>query len=121
MIKKVLIIDDDRDILEILTFLLSEEGYEVIASTTGEEVENLTEIKPDLILLDLRLAGTSTSGQEICCKLKADPNTENFPVILISAEPDIKAIALNCGADDFIQKPFDIFDFSAKVKSFLYK
>ncbi|MGV8878656.1 MAG: response regulator [Sphingobacteriaceae bacterium] len=120
MAKKVLIIDDDKDLLEVLSFLISEDGYQVIASTTGEEVENLNENRPDLILLDLRLAGTSTSGAEICVKLKANQTTKDVPVILISAETDIKAVASNCGADDYIKKPFDIYEVSEKVKSFLY-
>ena len=119
MAKKILIIDDDPDILEIISFVLSEEGYTVLTSTTGEETYRLSEIKPDLILLDMRLSGTNTSGTEICTRLKAEHTTKELPVILVSAEVDIKDLALNCGADDYIPKPFDIHEFAQKIKIFL--
>ncbi len=118
MQKKILIVDDDEDLLEIISFLLEEEGYGVTASATGEETKDLSGINPDLILLDLRLAGTFTSGEEICARPKADPATKELPVILISAEPDIKSVAQDCGADGYIQKPFDIFNLSEKIRSF---
>jgi two-component system response regulator VicR len=121
MKKKILIIDDDKDILEIIEFILVDEGYDVITSLDGEEVKRVNEINPDLILLDLRLSGTDTNGAEICTKLKAEHKTSGFPVILVSAEIDIKDVAHHCGANDYIKKPFDTFELSDKVKAFLRK
>jgi DNA-binding response OmpR family regulator len=114
--KKVLVIDDDPHILELLSMLLSFEGYTVQTSLTGEEAEHLEGNRPDLILLDLRLNGKS--GKDICLKLKSEEKTKDIPVILISAEVNIGAIAQECGANSSIPKPFDIANFSKVVASY---
>jgi two-component system response regulator VicR len=114
--KKILIIEDDADIRDIISFILEEEGYEVVASATGEETKDLMQIRPDLILLDLRLEGTRTSGSEICLMLKTKNATKNLPVILVSAEADIQQVAKECGANDYLPKPFDLEELSDKIK-----
>jgi DNA-binding response OmpR family regulator len=119
MAKRLLIIDDDPDILEILSLIFKAEGYEVILSSDGEETEHIDSILPDLILLDLRLGNPNKSGATICTMLKSKPDTREVPVILVSAEKDIKMIAKCCGANAFISKPFDLKQISGKVREFL--
>ena len=117
---KILIIDDDPDILELLTYILAAEGYQVVSSTNGKETDSLHEILPDLVLLDLRMNGAAQAGAKICLKLKTQVNTKSLPVILVSAEPDIESIAKYCYADDYISKPFNIHDFLSKIRTNLY-
>lgn len=119
MAKKILIIDDDPDILEILCLIFEGQGYEVILSLTGDETDNLDTLKPDLILLDIRLNNPLKNGITICMWLKSQPLTHTLPVILVSAEKDIGLIAINCGANDFISKPFDVKQLEGKVRHYL--
>jgi two-component system response regulator VicR len=105
MAKRILIIDDDPDILEVLDVILGEEGYDVKLSKTGEEVEYLQIICPDLVLLDIRISGSPKSGAELCSKIKSDPATKGIPVILVSSEQDIAKIGEKCGANGYIRKP----------------
>ena len=86
MSKRILVIEDDYDILCILTDLLNEEGYEVAGLTyTGSITESVRTNQPDLVILDFLLAGVN--GGEHCLELKAHPEFSNLPVILMSAEP----------------------------------
>jgi two-component system phosphate regulon response regulator PhoB len=105
--KRVLVVEDDRDILELITHNLEREGYEVTGATTGEDgVDAARSGKPDLVLLDLMLPGMD--GLEVCRKLKADPDTSHLPVIMVTAkgeEADI-VTGLELGADDYVTKPF---------------
>ncbi len=119
MAKRILVIEDDPDILEILSLILSDEGYQVIPSINGAEAENLGEDLPDLVLLDLRLSGSMKTGAEICAQLKAQIHTRKVPVILVSAETNVMEVAISCGADAFIKKPFNIDDLSDQVKTYL--
>jgi two-component system response regulator VicR len=106
MSKKILVIDDDEDILNIIEIVLKDEGYQVIISRVGNFVNEIFEIQPDLILLDNRLAGTS--GHDLCKTLKSEQLTSNIPVVMISAANGLKQIAIDCGADNYIEKRFDI-------------
>jgi DNA-binding response OmpR family regulator len=119
--KKVLIIDDDPDILEITSMILSTEGYDVESSLNGKPAMDLINEQqfPDLLLLDVRLVGEEKNGNEICNALKANDKTKNIPVVLISAEQDLVNIAYQCGADGYIKKPFDINFMVEKVKEFI--
>lgn len=103
--KKVYIADDDPDILEVLTIILEDKGFRVTTSPDGKSLNKLTEV-PDLVLLDVRMSGSD--GSEICRELKSREGTKNIPVVLISANRNLTEIAKDCGADDFISKPFDI-------------
>jgi len=114
--KKLLIIEDDSDILNILDCIFCEEGYKVVLSETGAESVDLSEMKPDLILLDLRLSGRGREGATICLHLKSQPATCHIPIILLSAERDIKQLCTVCGADNYLSKPFDIYQLSRMVK-----
>lgn len=119
MKKRVLVIDDDEDILAIFNIISEEEGYEFVLFdrelTTGE----IQVIHPDLILLDVRLRGSSRTGDQICKGIKSIDALKNLPVLLVSAEMNIEILAKNSGADGYIGKPFDIDDMINKVNEFL--
>lgn len=103
--KKVLIIDDDKDALEVMTYVLEDKDYNVITSYTVD-IKDIEKIKPDLILLDNWLG--KALGSELCKKLKANPSSKHIPVILISTVSDLSQIAKECNADAYVEKPFDI-------------
>lgn len=113
--KKVLIIDDDPDILEVLQLTLQMEGFETKTNPHGEELfKEVKTFKPDIILLDILLSGSD--GRMLCKKLKEDISTKKIPVILISAYPNAGSTIREAGANDFIPKPFDIDDLVTKVE-----
>jgi len=119
--KKLLIIEDDADILNILNLIFCEEGYIVVLSANGSESEQLSVIEPDLILLDIRLSAREREGADICSRLKSQPATNHIPIILLSAELDIKQVCLACGADNYLGKPFDIEQLSGMVREMVLK
>jgi DNA-binding response OmpR family regulator len=104
--KRVLIVDDDSAILEAMQMMLEMEGYEVMITLNGEELDKYFNKKPDLILLDIWMSGID--GRDICKNLKATPATRNIPVIMISASREVEQSAKESGADDFIAKPFQM-------------
>ena len=106
MKKRILIIDDNQDILELTEFLLNEKGFQVIASSTPHILFELSQINPDLILLDEHLDGIK--GHEHCIMLKSAETTKHIPIIILSGAFGIEKIAEDCLADGFIKKPFDI-------------
>jgi DNA-binding response OmpR family regulator len=104
--KKLLIVDDEYDIVEPLSLLLSSEGYVVSSVTKGEQTyEKVRTFQPDLILLDILMSGSD--GRTICKNLKKTSSTKKIPVIMMSAHPSAKKDSAGCGADAFIAKPFD--------------
>lgn len=104
--KKVYVADDDPAILEIVSLILKDHGYDVETSPDGNSIETITDNYPDLFLLDIRMSGKS--GKDICVNLKSNANTQKIPVVLISANHDLVKIAKECGADAYLSKPFDI-------------
>lgn len=104
--KRVYVADDDPAILEIITMILEDEGFEVETSSDGKSLQEGLKVIPDLVLLDIRMSGSD--GGEICRSLKSKPDTKDIPVVLVSANKDITTIARNCSANDFLPKPFDI-------------
>lgn len=112
---KILVVDDDIDILEIVTLLLVEQGYEVKALDHGETIfEDILDFKPGLILMDVMLGGMD--GRAICKDLETNPSTSEVPVILISGTHDLVAsIHQPGGPDDFLAKPFDLNQLYAKI------
>jgi len=116
--KRILVIDDDEDILEIFNLIFTDEGYNVVSSNTSETVRHIHEIAPDLVILDIRIIGSPKNGGEICTEIKEDIKHAHIPILLISGEADIKSIAADCGADGFISKPFDIPDLLIQIKKF---
>jgi len=119
MPKRILFIEDDPDIYEILNIVFDEEGYEVIGFRSPLSRGEIALIHPDLILLDVRIVGSDKTGAEICAELKADPGFSSIPVLLLSAERDLERIASNAGADGMINKPFGLTELVAGVKKFL--
>lgn len=104
--KKIFIADDDEAIVDATTMMLEAMGYEVAHTLKGSEVPNALKDKPDLLLLDIWMSGVD--GRDICRQLKADPETCNIPVLMVSASRQIMQSALDCGADDFLAKPFEM-------------
>ena len=103
--KKVLIVDDDPDIAEVVSALLSRNGFEVSTYDTGyRAVEVIKERNPDLVLLDINLPGKQ--GTDICRELKQISNIP--PILLFSAHANERNILAECKADGFVSKPFDI-------------
>ncbi len=118
--KKILIVDDEADILEILKFVLESQGYECITASDGEEGLNLArEVKPDLIILDVMMP--KINGYKISRLLKYDNKYKNIPILMITArsQEEDKIIGEETGADEYITKPFNVDFVVEKVKSYL--
>lgn len=117
---KVLVVDDDIDILDAITLILGEEGYEVESTADGKETYvKASYFKPDVIVLDMLLSGVD--GRDICKILKGDTATRNIPVVMTSAHPSAKTNAITCGANGFLSKPFDVDDLLKNIKEHLDK
>src|SRR6187402_1340613 len=117
MAKKVLVIEDDKDIRDTIVYVLEEQGYEVTSSEDAKILKSLDRIKPDLILLDNWLTEwkSDANGQQISKQLKSNPATSHIPVIIISAVSNIQEIAEAGLADAYLRKPFDVADLTAIV------
>jgi DNA-binding response OmpR family regulator len=101
---KVLVVDDDPDILEAISLILDLSGYEYRAVSDGTRVyKKAKEFCPDVVLLDVSLSGVD--GRDVASHLKKSPATKNIPVIMVSAHPSAKNTIRDYGADDFIAKP----------------
>lgn len=112
--KKILVVDDERDILEFLQIILEEEGFDVTTTDKGEYLEKLHNGGlPQLILLDVLLSGKD--GRDIVRYLKSQEETRHIPVIMLSAHPSAADTARLAGADEFIAKPFDIDELLAVI------
>jgi DNA-binding response OmpR family regulator len=118
--QRIIAIEDEPDILEIVRYNLEKEGYEFLGETDGEEGLNLVRRElPDLVLLDVMLPGID--GLEICRRLKYEAATREIPVIMVTAkseESDI-VLGLEVGADDYLSKPFGPRELVARVRAVL--
>lgn len=101
-----MIADDDPGILDAVGILLEFEGYQVQSTLNGSVLLTMEDELPDLVLLDIWMSGAD--GRDICKQLKQKNATRKIPVVLISASKDIERSALEAGADDFLEKPFEI-------------
>lgn len=118
MKKNVLIVDDDKSILDSLSLVLRESGYNVQAIIKGEQALKTVNLNhPDLILLDVLMSGKD--GREICKSIKADEKTKDIPVIMISAHPTAFKNLEKIGADDFLSKPFELDDLLKKIEKYI--
>jgi two-component system phosphate regulon response regulator PhoB len=119
---KILVVDDEADIRELVRLNLTREGYDVLDCESGEQALNLSRSKgPDLVVLDLMLPGID--GLEVCKQLKADPKTAPIPIVILTAkgeEADVVA-GLEVGADDYVAKPFSGKVLVARVRRLLRK
>jgi len=115
---KILLVDDNADNLDLLSKILSKNGYEVGATTSGLfAIQSIVQEKPDLILLDIRMPGIN--GYEICRRIRKDPSCLEIPIIFISAlsETTDKIRAFEVGGVDYITKPFQTEEVLARVKT----
>ncbi|NNC84185.1 MAG: response regulator [Flavobacteriales bacterium] len=105
--KRILIIDDNQDILTMLEKMLGLKGYDVITHTHGEEVIDLLKTEsPRALIMDMLLSGMD--GRDLCRKIKQDESVRHVPVILFTAHPNAAQSCLDSGADHFLEKPFDM-------------
>lgn len=123
MAKKILVIEDDKDIRDTLVYILEEQGYEVVSSEEAKILKSLDTIKPDLILLDNWLTEwkSDANGQQISKQLKSNPATSHIPIVIISAVSNIQEIAEAGMADDYLRKPFNLTDVIEIVKKYADK
>ncbi len=117
---QVLIVEDEKDITDLLRFVLLQEGHDVVCAANAEDAfRQIARQVPELMLLDLMLP--DAPGTEICRKLKAEPRTRNVPVIIVSAraaEVD-RVVGFELGADDFVTKPFSVRELMLRVRAVL--
>jgi two-component system phosphate regulon response regulator PhoB len=116
----ILVVDDEQDLLELVTYNLAREGYKTVCATSGERAITLAKSKPpDLVVLDLMLPGLD--GLEVCRRLKNGPTTQDIPVVMLTAkgeESDVVA-GLELGADDYVTKPFSPKVLVARIRAAL--
>jgi DNA-binding response OmpR family regulator len=113
---KILIVDDDPDISNMLQLMLEFKGYTVTLLNEGKNIiDTLASGSYRLIILDILLTGPN--GDELCRQIKKDDRFSSIPVLMFSAMPDGKQIAMGAGADDFIEKPFEMEHILEKVRS----
>lgn len=105
MAQRILVIDDEESILEVVRIVLEGEGYIIQTSMNSSILQQLPSL-PDLILLDFLLAGED--GREICRRIKSDSRLQHIPVVMLSAHSDASKVADHSGADAFLEKPFDV-------------
>jgi two-component system response regulator VicR len=117
MTKKIVVVDDQVDMLRLIKPILSRNGYEVETDQTGAILDNLSIRLPDLIILDINLQ--VNDGAEICRRLKADSRTKDIPIILISAVMDLAKISKLCGAEAYLAKPFTGPQLIGKIQTIL--
>ena len=121
MAKKILVIEDDKDIRDTIVYVLEEEKYEVISSEDSKILKSIDMIKPDMLLLDNWLTEwkSDANGQQLSKELKSNPATSHIPIIIISAVSNIQEIAEAGLADGYLKKPFDITELTAIVEKHL--
>jgi phosphate regulon transcriptional regulator PhoB len=120
MPKKILVVDDEKDIVDLITYNLEKEGFSTIKAYNGESALELVKAKkPDMVILDLMLPGIR--GLEVCKFIRKNPETETLPIIMLTAKGDQvdKILGLEMGADDYITKPFNVGELIARVRAVL--
>ncbi len=120
MAQRVLIVEDEPDIRELLVFHLEREGYHVTKSKSGAEAVRLAHASPpDLVLLDLMLP--EMDGLEVCRRLRGDPVTQAIPIVMLTARGDEvdRVLGLEMGADDYVVKPFSPRELIARIRAVL--
>ncbi len=120
MAPSILIVDDEKDIVDLVAYNLEREGYEVLKAYDGEKALQLARSKtPDLIVLDLMLPGIQ--GLEVCKRIRQNPETAAIPIIMLTAKGEEidKVVGLEAGADDYITKPFSVKELLARIKAVL--
>lgn len=114
-LEKILVVDDDKNICELLKLYLDKEGYKVILAYDGEEaVAKFNSLKPDFVLLDIMLP--IMDGWQVCLEIR---KTSNVPIIMLTAKGEVfdRVLGLELGADDYVTKPFDTKEIIARIKA----
>src|SRR5437867_2773809 len=117
---RVLLVEDEPDVAELIDYNLAREGYEVLQVANGADaLRQAREARPDLVLLDLMIP--QLNGWEVCRRLKQDPATRAIPVIMVTAraEEGDKVLGFEMGADDYVTKPFAIRELIARARAVL--
>jgi len=120
MAKKILVADDQADVLQLIAVRLKSSGFDVVTASDGQEVLlKVKEERPDLVVLDLMMP--KLDGYKACRLLKFDSRYKKIPVLILSArsQPEDIKLAQKCGADDYMVKPFDPPAFLGKIKELL--
>lgn len=118
--QKILVIEDERDLVEVLTYNLSKEGYEVISAYDGKEGLQRAQLnQPDLIVLDLMLP--VMDGLEVCRQIRSDSRTQSIRVLMLTARSEDvdEIVGFNMGADDYVTKPFKVKPLVHRIKALL--
>jgi two-component system, OmpR family, phosphate regulon response regulator PhoB len=118
--QQILIVEDEKDLLDLVQFNLRQAGFETVTAPDGERaLELLRQRLPDLVLLDLMLPGVP--GTEVCRQLKSSPRTKHVPVIMVTArgEEVDRVVGFELGADDFVTKPFSLRELVLRVRAVL--
>lgn len=118
--ENILIVEDEKDIQELVRYNLSKEGYRVTCADSGEEaLKKVQSLHPDLVVLDLMLPGVD--GLEVCRQMKKQAATEHIPIIMLTAKGDESDIVagLEMGADDYVTKPFNLKVFITRIRAVL--
>src|SRR3989454_3646412 len=120
MDSKILIVEDEQSVVDMLRKGLEPEGFQVIAAYNGQDgLRAVTEARPDLLILDLTLPGLD--GFEICRRIRQQPETARLPILVLSGRTEEvdKVVMLELGADDYVTKPFNTKELVARVKTLL--
>ena len=115
---RVLVVEDERDVAELIRYNLSKEGYDVIVAPTGADaLKQAREVQPDVILLDIMVP--QLNGWEVCRRLKQDAETKRIPVIMVTGrvEEGDKVLGFEMGADDYVTKPFSPRELLARIRA----
>jgi len=121
MAKKILVIDDDKDIRDMIVYILTGEEYEVLSSADAKILKHIHHHNPDLILMDNWLTDwkSDATGQQLSRQLKTNPDTSHIPIIIISAVSNVKQVAKEGLADFYLAKPFDMTELLSLVKKYI--
>jgi len=121
MTKKIMVVDDEPDILFTVEEMLKSNGYEVIKAVDGKDCLNkLSEVIPDLVLLDIMMP--EINGWDVAAKIKENPKWSDIPIVFLTVKGDTMSIGMGgIVAEDYITKPFDIVDLKNRVERILNK
>lgn len=118
MLPKVLVVDDEKSVRDLLFMFLEARGFHALLASSGEEAIALAKSEsPNAIVLDVKMPGID--GVETCKRLRADEHTRYIPIIMVTAFGATKTEAIDAGADDLIEKPFNLADLNVRIKSLL--
>ncbi|MGN6639029.1 MAG: response regulator transcription factor [Mucilaginibacter sp.] len=114
MTESILLIENDNDIRDIITYVLEDEGFAVLHTSSQVELDAITRLKPDLVLIDEWLS--AEPGHRLCLRIKQLEAFSAIPVIILSTAGNIEQITAECRADTYIRKPFDLTELLGTIK-----